>query len=221
MDKEELIEEGKKSNKKRGRPMGTQKIDKVAILNIAIQEFADKGFEGTKQRDIAQKAKITISLINYHFKNKERLWQQAVLQLVRKLKPLFEEINRNFKDLEGVPALKVYTRQLVYFSARYPKFYKIVFHEMCNKTERTTWLIKHFLEPTYQFIEKGITNNHTSSKVFKNYPIANLSSIIIGATNVFFVHAFQMEYMYGIYPFDEQQIEKHADIVIDLLFAKF
>jgi hypothetical protein len=30
-----------------------------------------------------------------------------------------------------------------------------------------------------------------------------------------------MESMYGINPFEKKEIEKHADIVIDILFAKF
>ena len=47
-----------------------------------------------------------------------------------------------------------------------------------------------------------------------------MSAILLGAANTFFIHSFQMEHMYGINPFDEAEIEKHADIVIDLIYAR-
>lgn len=207
--------------KKRGRPIGSKQIDEVAILNIAIQEFANKGFDGVRQRDIAKKASITNSLMNYHFKSKEDLWQQAILQLGEKLKKRLLEVQGYFKDLEGLAALKAYTRQFIYFSAEHPEFYKVVFHEMCTQTERADWLIDTMLSPLHQMFG-GVTTNPTSEiEKFRGYPIANISSIIIGAANVFFIHAFQIKKMYATNPFEKEEIEKHADIVIELLFAKF
>lgn len=207
--------------KKRGRPVGSKQIDKVAILNIAIQAFANKGFDGVRQRDIAKKAGITNSLMNYHFDNKEDLWQQAILQLGEKLKKRLLEIQGYFKDLEGIAALKAYTRQFICFSAEHPEFHKVFFHEMCTQTERADWLIDTILSPLHQAFGGTNTNLQLNMEVFKGYPIANISSIIIGAANVFFIHAFQMKKMYDTNPFEKAEIEKHADIVIELLFAKF
>lgn len=216
-----MIEPNKLPIKKRGRPIGSKQINIVAILNIAIQEFANKGFDGVRQRDIAKKAGITNSLMNYHFDSKEDLWQQAVLQLGEKLKKRLLEIQGYFKDLEGIAALKAYTRQFIYFSAEHPEFYKVVFHEMCTQTERADWLIDTILSPLHQAFGGSETNLQSDVEEFKGYPIANISSIIIGAANVFFIHAFQMKKMYDTNPFEKEEIEKHADIVIDLLFAKF
>ena len=131
--------------KKRGRPKGSKQIDKTAILEVAIQEFANRGFDGARQRDIALTAGITISLMNYHFDGKNDLWKQAVSHLGKKLTQRFIEVQGYFKDLKDIAALKAYTRQFIYFSAEHPEFYKIVFHEMCTKTERATWLIETIL----------------------------------------------------------------------------
>ncbi len=207
--------------KKRGRPVGSKQIDKVAILNIAIQEFANKGFDGVRQRDIAKKASITNSLMNYHFDSKEDLWKQAIIQLGEKLKLRYAEVQGYFKDLEGLPALKAYTRQFIHFSAEHPEFYKVVFHEMCTQTERADWLVDTILSPLHQVFGGVSLNEESGQEEFRGFPVANLSSIIIGAANVFFIHAFQMEKMYGVNPFKKEEIEKHADIVIELLFAKF
>ena len=207
--------------KKRGRPKGTKQIDKTAILNIAIQEFANKGFDGARQKNIAKAAGITNSLMNYHFDSKEDLWQQAIAQLSEKLKQKYIEVQGYLKDLEGLAAMKAYTRQFVYFSAAYPEFYKVVFHEMCTQTERADWLVDTILAPLHQVFGGAEINPESGIAEFRGLPVTNLSSIIIGAANVFFIHAFQMKKMYGTDAFDKREIEKHADIVIDILFAKF
>ena len=50
------------------------------------------------------------------------------------------------------------------------------------------------------------------------FPIANMLSITVGAANVFFIHNYHLEKMYGVNPFDKEEIVKHADIVIEMLF---
>lgn len=207
--------------RKRGRPSAKKQLDLTAVLDIALRYFADKGFEGTRMKDIAEEAGCNKSLMNYHFSNKENLWKQAIMHLGGKMMQRFEEVKGYFKDLEGLAALKAYTRQFVYFSAEHPEFYKVVFHEMCTKTERATWLIDHILAPAHQLIESANTTETDGLREFEGYSTPSLFSIIIGAANVFFIHAFQMEKMYGINPFDKAEIEKHADTVIDLVFAKF
>lgn len=37
------------------------------ILNAAEDLFANKGFEGTSVRDIAQKAEVNVAMISYYF----------------------------------------------------------------------------------------------------------------------------------------------------------
>ncbi len=93
---------------------------------------------------------------------------------------------------------------------------------MCTKTVRATWLIEHILFPLHDILKKE--EIHFQDKYVDQYEydiVPNFTSIVIGAANVFFIHAFQMESMYGINPFEKKEIEKHADIVIDILFAKF
>lgn len=207
--------------KKRGRPKGSKQIDKSAILEIAIKEFANKGFGGARQRDIALEAGITVSLMNYHFNGKEDLWQQSVIHLSKKLSQKLIEVQGYFKDLEELAALKAYTRQFIYFSAEYPEFYKLVFHEMCTKTDRAKWLIDTILSPIHRLVEQKDEGQKDGMPTFRGYPHANLFSILIGAANTFFIHSFQMDYMYNIDSFDKKEIEQHADVVIDLVFAKF
>jgi len=206
--------------RKRGRPSLQKEIDLEKVLEIAIMSFANEGYNGTSMNAIAKEAGYTKAVLHYHFDTKDNLWKKAILHLNDKLIKRYEEMRGYFKDLEGLAALKAYTRQYVYFCAEHPEYHKIVFHEMCTKTKRATWFLDNVSSPSDQwYLEENKKVNDKQLK-FKGYPIANMSTILYGAANSFFIHAFKMEHMYGINPFDKTEIEKHADIVIDLIYAR-
>lgn len=52
-----------------------KKSTKAKILECANEIFAQKGFSGTSIRDISNAAEVNVSAINYHFSNKEGLYQ--------------------------------------------------------------------------------------------------------------------------------------------------
>jgi len=206
--------------RKRGRPSLQKEIDLEKVLEIAINSFANEGYNGTSMNAIAKEAGYTKAVLHYHFKTKDTLWKKAVLHLNDKLIKRYEEMQSYFKDLDGLAALKAYTRQFVYFCAEHPEYYKIVFHEMCTKTERATWFLDNVSSPSIKWYLEENKKVKDKQLKFKGYPAANMSTILYGAANSFFIHAFQMEHMYGVNPFDKAEIEKHADIVIDLIYTR-
>jgi Transcriptional regulator len=48
-----------------------------SILNAAIAEFAERGFEGASIRAIADRLGLQHPLITYHFRTKDILWRAA------------------------------------------------------------------------------------------------------------------------------------------------
>ncbi|MCP4344275.1 MAG: TetR/AcrR family transcriptional regulator [Desulfobacterales bacterium] len=63
--------------------MGTSKDSKktrAKIIEAAGQLFAEKGFSGVTVRDIAQKADTHLSALNYHFRTKEALHREVLLE---------------------------------------------------------------------------------------------------------------------------------------------
>ena len=119
------IEAGKR---KRGRPSLKKEIDLSKVLEVAIKSFANEGYKGTSMKTIAEEAGYTKAVLHYHFENKENLWKKAILHLNDKLIQRYEEMQGYFKDLEGLAALKAYTRQYVYFCAEYPEYYLSLLH---------------------------------------------------------------------------------------------
>jgi AcrR family transcriptional regulator len=48
------------------------------LLQAAVQVFAEKGYEGATVRDICRLAGVNLAAVNYHFRDKERLYREAV-----------------------------------------------------------------------------------------------------------------------------------------------
>lgn len=78
---------------------------RMRIIESAEELFADSGYEGASLRKIMANAKVSISLINYHFGNKEGLLR-AIFE--HKAAPLNEErraLIRNAVTANDVPRL--------------------------------------------------------------------------------------------------------------------
>src|SRR5258705_1940846 len=50
---------------------------RAAILDAAIAEFAERGFEGASIRAIADRLGLQHPLITYHYRSKDILWRAA------------------------------------------------------------------------------------------------------------------------------------------------
>src|SRR5579885_1385334 len=48
------------------------------LLEAAGEVFAEKGFKGATVREIIDRAGVNIAAVNYYFRNKERLYIEAV-----------------------------------------------------------------------------------------------------------------------------------------------
>ena len=47
------------------------------ILEAALAAFAENGFDGSKTRDIASRADVTLGLVQYYYGSKLNLWKAA------------------------------------------------------------------------------------------------------------------------------------------------
>ena len=65
--------------------MRPNKKEKV-ILEVAEKEFLQKGFAGARIVEIAERAEVSQSMLNYYFKSKEMLFDRVMTAKIRQLK---------------------------------------------------------------------------------------------------------------------------------------
>ena len=54
---------------------------KESIMSAAMRLFAEKGLKHVTVREICKAAKVNVALVNYHFRNKNVLYQACVERL--------------------------------------------------------------------------------------------------------------------------------------------
>jgi AcrR family transcriptional regulator len=77
------------------------------IIDTALGLFAEKGFEGTSIRDIAEKAAVNVAMVNYYFGTKEKLFEQIVEYKSAATRGLLDEIlkNENITHIQKIEAV--------------------------------------------------------------------------------------------------------------------
>jgi len=184
--------------RKRGRPTLAASINPDKILKVALKVFAEFGFGGAKISTISKQANVDDLAYADYIKD-----TQNIIKL--------------FKDMDVVTFAKTSLRHGIHYNAKHPELYQIIFHEMTLKSERSDWIIKNVLEPHAKRVYL-LHKNLKKEGLVKDLPLPNLVSIYIGAMNTIFVLHNQIQAQFGVDAFDDDQIDKHSDVVIDIMF---
>jgi len=189
---------------------------RAMILEAALQEFSAHGFDGTSTRAIAAKAGVHHALIKYHFQSKDLLWRAAVTFL-------FE---RQLAELAAFPPPDQFAdkrdyaremlRQRVYYWARHPEHARLMVQESCRDTERFRWMVDTFIKTVSEASEQFIRWLQNEELVPRASTPA-LAYILVGAAQLFYTLAPEVQRVWGIDPANPEAIEAHADALIQLV----
>lgn len=78
-----------------------KKNGRDVIMQAAARVFANKGYEGARVDEIAKEAGVTKSLLYYHFKSKEEIFEVLVCSLFDEYRELLETIKNGKVDYDG------------------------------------------------------------------------------------------------------------------------
>ena len=93
------------------------------ILNVAIKEFADNGFENTSIQQIAKKAGISVGSIYKYFENKETMFSMVVHEGMSSLEELLMSLAKSSEDI--LVKAETIIRELLGYSRRHPELIKL------------------------------------------------------------------------------------------------
>jgi AcrR family transcriptional regulator len=125
------------------------------LLTAACEVFAENGFKNTTVRDICNRAEVNVAAINYHFGNKEKLyeavWEYANSLAVKKRLEIF--------DLEGISdpekRIRIFIKTLLdnILNQERPEWdFRIVAHEMMEPTGAFNTIIEKMIRPSFLFL---------------------------------------------------------------------
>ena len=201
-----------------GRPTDKEGIDKDKILRIALQAFAEFGFDGVSVNTIAKRAGVHDSLLHYHFGSKLDIWQKSIMQVGRKYVESSDRTVKLFKGSDYATLGKALIRHYVYFLAENIEFNQVLQHELTQTSERTEWVIDTCLIPFSERIDMFYKYYMDSEPAYK-MSLAHSFSFTFGIASTFFNLQALFLKKHNINVFDEEQIETHVDLVTEILFA--
>jgi len=147
--------------------MTTYTDKQIQILKTAEELFAQKGFDGTSVRDIADEAGVNVSMISYYFRSKEKLMETLFEQ---RMGHIILKVDSLMKDNTKTPLQKVdiVIDDHIERIMERQKFYRIVFCEqILNKNPMVIQIVNEYKKKNIAIITELIKEGQ-QKKVFKN-----------------------------------------------------
>ena len=161
----------------------TIQIDKKEhIINIAIELFSRKGFEGTSIRELAAKAGVNIAMVNYYFGSKDKLFEAIVETKASYMKGKLEELiaNKNLSELEKMDVIiESYVERLL----SQPNYHRFIHQELLLRQRED---LHHYITNIFtqnMHMVKSIIEAGIKKKIFKKVDPELTMASIIGTIN--------------------------------------
>ncbi|WP_417593227.1 TetR/AcrR family transcriptional regulator [Parasphingorhabdus sp.] len=214
----EALEQAKGTKRRKRKEQSRAIETKNAILNAALIEFSNKGFDGASTREIAERADVNHRLIGHHFGNKELLWQATAKQVFGDYVSQQRERYRGLDGVDEPTVLRLMLREFILFSAKTPQLHRFMVQANESGKKRLEWLIKNHLSPGIS-LDLMLLEKAQKSGMLRSGNLMHLRYLFIGAATSVFTLAEEYEFMAKENPFDEDFVEKHVEMVLSLFLT--
>jgi len=172
-----------------GTPKDSEKT-RTKLIEAAGQLFAEKGFNGVTVRDIAKTADTHLSALNYHFRTKDALYHEVLIEACRADSVSVEDKNLLLK-LEPREALFLLIKDsLLEYRKQATSNWRLVLiaRECREPSQEFDEVSKHYLVPESNFLAEII--GHAVGKPTEDHYVrfAVLSLIVLIETFGLYTH---------------------------------
>jgi AcrR family transcriptional regulator len=120
---------------------------RASILNAAIAEFAERGFEGASIRAIADRLGLQHPLITYHFRSKDILWRAAAEHAFAQIRAEWDVSAPEKSNLSPLARLRQEYAAVFRYTVAFPEFHRFMRQEALTSNPRLKWVAKTALAP--------------------------------------------------------------------------
>jgi TetR/AcrR family transcriptional regulator len=120
---------------------------RLSILQAALSEFADKGFEAASIRSIAERTGLQHPLITYHYPTKDALWRATAEYAFEQIREKWDKSEPELSDAAPIDHLRAEYRTVFYYTAAFPEFHRLMRQEAMYDSPRLRWVAETVLAP--------------------------------------------------------------------------
>jgi hypothetical protein len=181
----------------------------MKILEVAETLFANKGFDDTSVREIADAADVNVAMISYYFGSKEKLLEGI---FVFRATDNIEKFESLFLDKKLQPIEKV-NKMIDFYIEKFQtqnNFYKIMMREQVNNQRGPiACLIQDFRKKNQLLIKQLIQEGQKTGEFNKSLDIPILLATLIGTVS----HTIGTQHLYreinNLQEMPDEQFQKH------------
>jgi AcrR family transcriptional regulator len=152
---------------------------KSDILESAIQEFVENGYENTSMDSIASRAGLTKGGLYYHFKSKDDILVKANEAF---MEPILMFMSEAMSSPDTAAGLAGYIRNYLTYWMNHPKELSFVFLTMTKTMNNENFLqfYKGYTAQMAQFFN-AIYQKGIAEKTFRSFPAHSVSIALMAA----------------------------------------
>jgi AcrR family transcriptional regulator len=205
----------------RGRPASGSGdvLPTEAVLDAALDAFAERGFEGTSVREIARDLGVSHNLIPQRIGSKDDLWRAAVDhgfgELAVALSRALDEVDEGANDVDRLRAMIV---RFVEANAARPALLRIISREAVAPGWRFDHLWDGYIDPVRLFGEELLGRLEAAGQVRTGSVSLLYFFMTHGAGGPLALPALAERFGSAVDPSDAAAVHRHAVEATDLLF---
>jgi AcrR family transcriptional regulator len=207
------------STRRRGRPATGEPtpVTDIEILDMALEAFAELGYEGASIRDLGRRLDVSHNLIPQRFGTKEKLWYAAVDQGFGRLSV---DLWTVLQDPPGdeIGRLRIMVQRFIEASAGHPALLRVINQEATTPGPRLDYLFRQFIEPIRLFGDSVLAP--LSERGLARATPASLFYFLLvhGAGGPFALSPLAQHFGETVDPSDPVAVREHAERVVEILF---
>lgn len=184
------------------------------ILEVARAEFADRGFDGARLQDIAERAGLRHPTLLYYFSSKEGLYAAVIESTVLDwARDIHEAITNKLQGFDQVARL---VETAFAFFEEHEDFVRIVRREAIQGGSRLQDAIAEFMRPLLLRAVAFLERETAAGRLRPHDPL-EVMQVCYGSVLTYFSDARFRAMLTGEDPLEPAALRRHRDALIALL----
>jgi TetR/AcrR family transcriptional regulator len=215
----------KSTVERRGRPRKRAEQQRAletrgAILDAAIAEFAERGFEGASIRAIAERLGLQHPLITYHYRSKDILWRAAAEHAFAQIRAGWDSSAPETSGLSPLARLREEYATLFRYTVAFPEFHRFMRQEAFTSSPRLKWVAETVLAPLLERLIPQIVAAQNQGLVPEVDPIL-FHYMMVSLTATLSGFGPEMRVTSGLSAKNAKVIEAYWRLVDETVFGKY
>jgi AcrR family transcriptional regulator len=192
---------------------------RASILDAAIAEFAQRGFEGASIRAIADRLDLQHPLITYHYRSKDILWRAAAEHAFAQIRAEWDISAPERSELSPLQLLRQEYTTLFRYTVAFPEFHRFMRQETLTNNPRLKWVAEAILAPLLERLLPQIIAAQKQGFLPSVDPIL-FHYMMVSLTATLSEFGPEMQVTSGLSSADPKVVEAYWRLVNETVFGK-